>query len=335
MRTILALGMALLLGACAVAPLQPDPGTRERAQASYLRGIALRDKGEHEGAISAFDEVIRLEPRNVEAYTDRGYSRREKELYDLALADFNEAIRLDPSFGRAYINRGYTWYVKQDYDRAIADFDEAMRLDPPHPYYERGNAWYDKGDKDRALADFTEAIRLGPAIVLAYLGRAKVWSDRGEHDRAVADYDEAIRLEPRNALAYYGRGGEWYAKRDFARGVADFYEVIRLDPRHVGAHSGAAWLLATAPDAAVRDGKRAVEMAHRACELTDWSSAYAIQTLSIAHAAAGSFAEAVRWLEEALTFPDFAREAGDAARHRLALFRSGQPYREGVVEKPQ
>jgi len=44
--------------------------------------------------------------------------------------DFNQAIRLDPNNADAYYRRGDAYFWKQDYDRAIVDFNQAIRLDP-------------------------------------------------------------------------------------------------------------------------------------------------------------------------------------------------------------
>ncbi len=263
-------------------------------------------------------------------YYNRGIKWRAKDDKDRAIADFGEAIRLNPQFAEAYNNRGAAWQAKGDNDRAIADYGEAIRLNPQivGAYNNRALAWQAKGDNDRAIADYGETIRLNPQYAEAYNNRALVWQAKGDNDRAIADYGEAVRLNPQFADAYSNRGYAWKTKGDNDHAIADYGEAIRLNPQHVNAYNALAWLLATSPEAKVRDGKRAVQLAQKAGKLTSSNWADQFDTLAAAYAEAGQFANAVRSQEKALGFPDFEKRSGTAARKRLSLYRSGKPYRE-------
>jgi Flp pilus assembly protein TadD len=72
-------------------------------------------------------------------------------------------VRLDPKNVSAYSNRAGAYNATRDYRRAIADFSEVIRLNPASAaaYTGRGNAYNAIGEVDRADADFAQAKRLG------------------------------------------------------------------------------------------------------------------------------------------------------------------------------
>src|SRR5262249_23655202 len=94
------------------------------------------------------------------------------------------------------------------------------------------------------------------------------------------------------------------------------------------AYSNLAWVLATCPEEKVRDGKKALDYATTACELTSWKASYMLATLSVAYAELGQFDEAIRWQKRALESPSYEKAEGDQPRRRLRLFEGRIPYRE-------
>ena len=300
----------------------------ESVDAYYNRGGTWHKKKDYDKVIADYGEAIKLDPKSVNANLGRGNAWSDKKDYDKAIADYNEAIRLDPKHVNAYISRGDAWANKEDYDKAIADYTGAIRLDPKNlaAFIRRGAAWHFKKDYDRTIADYTEAIRLDPKDGFTYLDRGNAWSAKENYDKAIADYNETIRLLPKFPHAYYSRAIAWRHKKDYAKAIADHGEVIRLDPKHAEAHNGIAWYSATAPDAKVRDGKRAIEFAKKAMELDKSKANWYADTLAAAYAETGNFEEAVRWQERALE--DASLKNDDDARRRLELYRKKQPYRQ-------
>jgi hypothetical protein len=130
------------------------------------------------------------------------------------------------------------------------------------------------------------------------------------------------------AAVFSGRGSVFYGRKQYGKAISAYEAAINLDPKHADACNGFAWLRATCPNALYRDGKKAVELAHKACVLTAWNNADDIDTLAAAWAEAGDFAQAVKYQKQALEFPIFQNRAGPAELSRLKLFKQKQPYRQ-------
>ncbi len=200
------------------------------ASANVGRGDAYGAKGDAVHAIAAYDEAIRLDPKNARAHAERGLVYRAQGDFDRALADSNAAIVLDPKLAVAYNSRGAAYFSKGDKDLAIADFSEAIRLDPKrfYVYTNRGLAFAAKGDNDRAIADYNEAVKLEPRFVWAYYDRGIAYGAKGDNARAIAEFNQAIKLNPRFSDAYDKRGLAYRAKGDNERAAADLKEAARL-----------------------------------------------------------------------------------------------------------
>jgi tetratricopeptide (TPR) repeat protein len=259
-----------------------------------------------------------------------GLAALDQERYDIAIACFNARLKENPRDAFCLYSRGHAYLGKKQYDRAIADFTESLRIRPDVPacYTSRGNAHALKGDFEKALADHNEAIRLAPKDARVYFARGLTYRKKNDLDRAGADYTEAIRLDPRMTTAYLNRASVALRTKDYWQAIADYQQVILLEPTDHNGYSGLAWVLATCPQDELRDGKKAVQLGIKACELSAWRDANDLENLAAAHAECGNFKEAVMWQKKALEVGYENPQRNDDARMRLQLYESGKPCRE-------
>ncbi len=106
-------------------------------------------------------------------------------------------------------------------------------------------------------------------------------------------------------------------------------EAVQAGPQSADAHNGLGWLLATCWEDSIRDGKKAIGLATKACELSEWKNPDFLDTLAAAYAEAGQFDDAVKWQKKALEHPEaFDAAKFEQAKQRLKLYEARQPYHE-------
>lgn len=122
----------------------------------------LDDKGDHEGAIAGYDQVLELQPDNAIALNGRAWARAQRGELDKALADAERSVALNPSEANAIHTRAWIYMNKGLLDLALADFDKALSLDGElaGAYADRGRAFELEGERDKAIADYRKALSL-------------------------------------------------------------------------------------------------------------------------------------------------------------------------------
>lgn len=324
-RIALILLAALVLCGTGSAAIKRDP--RE----ILLESQRAFEKRDFKRAVELLTQAVEASPELAPAYILRGLAYGAIEKYDESIADLNKAIELSPNDPRTLLIRAGTYEAKKQFDEAIKDYTEAIRLDPrdAESYSSRGVCHAQQGEEDKALADFNKAVELEPKNLRAHQLRGSTYGQKGEKDKALADFKVAIEIDSNNPATYLWRAQLYLVEDQPELALADYEEVMRRAPNYSGALNDYAWTLATNPKDGVRDGRKAVDFAKKACYETDYKHAPTIDTLAAAYAEAGEWDEAVKWQEEAVklavkTDPDDL----PGMKERVTLYKEKKPFRE-------
>ena len=306
------------------------------AFAFLMRGVARYENDDLDHALADLDEALRLEPKYVPALIVRGYLWQWRNQFDKALADLDKAIELDSRISYAFVERGIYFYNRKEYDRALRDFQSAIDLGSRSAviYIARGMIHLDKSDPHKAQVEFNEAARLDPKHPDVYRGFASMFLMRGDKRKALSVLDQAVELDPQSPESRGNRAVVLLYIGKYDQALDDLDEVIRFAPSSARAHKECAWLLATCPEAKIRNGELAVVSATRACELTEWNEPRFLTTLAAACSEAGDFTGAVKWQQRAVEL--LADKDPDRHEYRRLLdrYKGKKPYRQlGILDK--
>jgi tetratricopeptide (TPR) repeat protein len=313
--------------ACYEEAIRQDP---RDAAIHHRLGMVLQGMGNLDRAIEAYQKAVQLDRDHIDAHMSLGAILCDvKRDYDGAIVAFEEAIRIDPGSALARLNLGNALHGKGNTPEAIAMFRKAIEIAPDYAaaHVNLGAVLAGEENQEQRIAAYREAVRIRPdhAIARANLGAAL--SDQGDEEGAIAELRIAHELDPKNPITRRNLGNMLQRTGDL-EGVIELHrQAIEIDPKDAGAHNNLAWLRATGPER-IRDGKRAIEHATRACELTGWKEPGYIDTLAAAHAEAGDFAKALEHQREALDFPAFVEADGEGGRRRLELYAGQKAFRD-------
>jgi tetratricopeptide (TPR) repeat protein len=305
----------------------------------YLHRAQLyHSRAQLDAALTSYDQAIELmttapfqaanhaDPTQALVYCRRGEARYDQFREEEAQADFTEARHRNPETAARYL--GDMWLRRGKFELAADEFAQLIHLRPQEAggYAGRGMAWEALGELDRAAEDYSTAIQLQPEGGAGYVLRARVRCRQGRLEDALTDLSQHLRLRPKDSMAYLSRAAIYKQRGALADALNDLNAAYRAAPEDPLVCNNLAWMLATCADDRLRYGRRAVVLARKACQATDWKNPYYLDTLASACAETGAFDEAVRWQTQAVNLSP--EEMKPARRARLQAFQAGQPYRE-------
>lgn len=185
------------------------------------------------------------------------------------------------------------------------------------------------GRMEAAEIQARAALAAKPDMAEAHQLLGVILGTTGRPDEGIAELRRASELDPADPGTYRNLGEAYGAKGEFALAAHAFLQAIRYQPDDPFLLNRAGWLLATAPDARVRDGARALSLARHAVELTRRQDSVSLDTLAAAHAEVGEFDAAVIAAREALAVARATQETAivPELEQRRALYESRQPFR--------
>jgi len=177
---------------------------------------------------------------------------------------------------------------------------------------------------------FEHALQVTSNNSCAHFTLGNELADQGKTREAMEHWETALKIEPEFAVIHGRIASSLCEQGDFAGAIAHYRRTLQIDPDQAEALNNLAWLLASCPHAAFRNGPEAVRLASRACELTGYTKPLLIGTLAAAQAEVGDFPTAIATAERAVARASALGLEDIAAKNRelIQLYRRGQPFHE-------
>jgi tetratricopeptide (TPR) repeat protein len=200
-------------------------------EARSNRGVVLHSKGDLAGAMIDFDEALKINPRHAESYCKRAAVRRAVGDFDGARADLDMSLAIRPDSAIVHCSRGFHRLNERDFPAALAEFDAAINLDSRNcrAFMGRGNAFYHTYEVTKANLDYRVAFVINPDVY----ARARSKSSLGDlcsPDETFADCERHLKRDPKDFLANARRGLLLLLLNRDLDALRDFNRYLNLSP---------------------------------------------------------------------------------------------------------
>jgi len=294
-------------------------------------GVALAALGRRAEAIAEYERALRLRPNDAAALQNFANALADSGDLDGAIVRYRAAAAIDTVSAPLRYNMALALLQAGDLGGAERALREALAREPGYAeaHYTLGIVHAQRAESGAAVAEFAEAARLRPGYGEALVNQGALLAGAGRAREAESLYTAAIRSAPATAQAYHNLGLLLLGARRYREAIDAFRGGVRVAPDNAGMQNALAWLRATSPDGALRDGAEAVALAERVVAAGARRDPNALDTLGAAYAESGRFDDARRAAEEAVAL---ARAAGDAPlaseiESRGRGYARGVPYR--------
>jgi tetratricopeptide (TPR) repeat protein len=213
-----------------------------------------------------------------------------------AIKHFSEVLDSDGSDQRAISARCWAYMAIRDYDRALKDADTAVQLSP------NSVAWKNN--------------------------RGEVYVKRKDYKKAIEEFTSILEDTPEYYFALHNRSEAYIGMKKFKEALTDIEAALKNERNVPYLHANKARVLATAPDAKLRDGKKALASAQEAMKLSKFSDGRIMDAMAAAYAELGEFDKAVEYQQKAIDDAEFMIDDGTSARKRMTLYRDKKPFRD-------
>ena len=348
--------------------IEVDPANSD---ALRLRGALRVQSGNHEDGLADLMKVLELDPEDVGAHRAAAEALASLDKFDEAMEHLNKSIELNENSDAGYILRARLYARHEKDEEAENDLNQAIEKNPRSlaALLMRAEVRARLEKYKLAEGDVNRVLRIRPGLPPAILLRAGILAAQEKFMAAVRDLEQLLQNDPDNVqirmqiAAFYAADQRpsmaidvlsevitdepenWQALR--SRGdallsigkqkeaIEDYEKAIEVHQENDGLYNNLAWVLATSPDDNLRDGKRAIEFAKKACELTEYKAAHILSTLAAGYAETGDFETAKEWSSKAVEMGE--EDVKEQLKEELESYKQEKPWREKqeVKEKPK
>ena len=294
-----------------------------------LGALTWRQCGMYASVETLWQTTLRRDPGSWMAHNNLGAFFLKRGNLDEAMAHYRATLDVRPNDTEARNNLGLILFRKERVDEAVAQYQIALQIDPDYAeaHNNLATALARKGQWDEAIAHFKSALQIDPGYTDAQSNLRIALARKSQLDEAIAQCQGALQINPDDAKGHLNLALALLGMGRTNAAAAHFQKALELGPDKPQVLRTVAWALATCPQASLRNGGKAVQLAQRANDLAGGKNPVMLRTLAAAFAEAGRFSDAMSAAQKAMELARAAEQQDLAARLNddLKRYQAGLP----------
>lgn len=200
-------------------------------------GIALKKNDKITDSLNASKKVLKLSPKDVEAYNNLGNTYRELGQLLESEKYLKQAIKLNPKFAPAYNNLGNTMKDLQNFEESISFYEKAINLKPDYieAYNNLGVALKEVGKFEESEKYLKEAIKLNPKFAAAYNNLGVTLQLLGKLEQSETYLKQATNLNSNFSEAFYNLGNTLTELERLDESIDAHKNSLKINPSYTSA----------------------------------------------------------------------------------------------------
>lgn len=294
-------------------------------------GAIYLDAGDYLKAADEFNVALKSAPDSAELLTLLGICYLEAGQIQFAAPPIEKARSIMPDDVKVLSVYGALCLARGDATASEAAFSRALAKQPDDPalLFRASKASLALGNNAEARKRLTAAVRIAPDHAPSRFSLGMLDMQEGDAESAAKQWESIVSAGAAFPDAYLALAGMAGQKSNYSLEL-NYLEIGHEKcPDSAALTNALAWALATTPYDELRDADRALRLAMTATNMTPGVNHAILDTLAVAHAATGGFAQAIETMKQAISAAESEGVSADRIeqyRKRITQFENNEPY---------
>jgi len=185
-----------------------------------IKGAVLRDLGQFDASVEAYNKSLAIKPDHAEAYYNMGNAIKVQGKLEEAIKAYNKALAIKPDYAEAHYSMGVTLQDQGKLEEAIEAYNKSLAIKPDYAeaYYNMGNALKVQGKLEEAIEAYNKVLAIKPDYAEAHHNMGVTLQEQGKLEEAIEAYNKSLAIKPDYAEAHHNMSYACLAVKNFEQG---------------------------------------------------------------------------------------------------------------------